>query len=499
MKIIRPAQIKQCDAYSINYLQISSIDLIQNAAAACANFILNKIVKPDKVIIVCGKGNNGAIGLALASMLKTHKYLTEVYIIQHSKNATPDFEEYKKRYQGDITVINQLYDLCFYSTKKTLIIDAIIGNGLNKSIEGVIKHVVEQLNASEGFKLAIDISTGLFANKKNEKQELTFKAQQTITFQLPKLSFMMKENYQSVGNFEIVDIGWPLETTKKIETDYYYTTISDCVALFKKRERFVSKHNFGHALIIAGEYGKTGAALLATKACLRSGAGLTTTYSASCAFNVIQSMAPEAIFMADPNEKYITDLPDLKKFNAIAIGSGIGLNEQTIHMVEALLLSCEKRIVLDADALNIIALNKRLLDLIKPETIITPHEKEFERLTKKCDTDFDRIKIAIGFAKKYKLILVLKGVYTAIINSDGKVYFNSTGNSSLAKGGTGDTLTGIIVSQLAQGYSPLHAAILSVFIHGAAADLCIQSKGNESVIASDIIENISVVFKDFFR
>ena len=149
---------------------------------------------------------------------------------------------------------------------------------------------------------------------------------------------------------------------------------------------------------------------------------------------------------------------------------------------------------MDADAINILAENKKLLELIKQDTIITPHEKEFERLTEKCDSDFDRILIAKEFAKKYKLILVLKGVYTAVFNSNGKVYFNSTGNSSLAKGGTGDTLTGIIVAQLAQGYSPLHAAILGVFIHGAAADICIKSKGKESVRSTDIIENIGKVF-----
>ena len=494
MKLLNPAQIKQCDTYTIEKLPISSDALMGKAAAACANFIFNKLSKPDKVIIVCGKGNNGGDGLALAGILKTHNYILDVYIVEHSTNVSPDFEVYKNRYTGKITEINQGSDLLFTSTTKTLIIDAILGNGLNNPIDGLIKDVVTKLNAAEGFKLAIDIPTGLFANIKNEKDQLTFKAQQTISFQVPKLNFMMKENYPAVGNFEIVDIGWPAEATEMTETDYYFTTINDIDSIYKKRERFVSKHDFGHALIIAGEYGKTGAALLATKACLNSGAGLSTTYSAACAFPVIQSMAPEAMFIADTNEKHISSLPDLKKYNAIAIGSGIGLNEETKKAVADLLLSDKNNIVMDADAINILAENKKLLELIKQDTIITPHEKEFERLTEKCDSDFDRILIAKEFAKKYKLILVLKGVYTAVFNSNGKVYFNSTGNSSLAKGGTGDTLTGIIVAQLAQGYSPLHAAILGVFIHGAAADICIKSKGKESVRSTDIIENIGKVF-----
>jgi ADP-dependent NAD(P)H-hydrate dehydratase / NAD(P)H-hydrate epimerase len=494
MKILTPQQIKQCDEFTINHLPVTSIELMERAASACAGYISNKLPKPEKVIIICGKGNNGGDGLAIARLLQNKNYSVEVFIIEHSERSTPDFEENLKRYQGQLIKVHSLKDFRILSSPGSLIIDAILGNGLNKPLEGMLKEVVEKLNSSRGYKLAIDVPTGLFANSENKKDQTIFKAEKTITFQTPKLNFLFKENYPFVGDFEILEIGWVKEADNDLETDYFFVTDNEIKSIYKKREKFVSKHNFGHALIVAGSHGKVGAAVLATRACLRGGAGLTTTYSPTCAYSVLQSAAPEAMCISDSNNDFIGSLPDLKKYNSVAIGSGIGIQDQTKRVVADLIQQCNVPLVIDADAINMLAENKTILTTLKPDTILTPHTKEFERLTTTSKTDFEKLSFGIEFAKKYQIILILKGVYTAIIKGDGKVYFNSTGNSSLAKGGSGDALTGIIAAQLAQGYKPFEAAILSVYLHGLAADICTETQGKESVIASDVIEALGSAF-----
>lgn len=490
MKILNPQQLKLADNYTINNLPISSIALMERAAIACSNFILNHFQKLNKIIIICGKGNNGGDGLAIARLLLDKNYTVEVYIIEHTAHSTLDNKENLQRYKGKITNINSFEDLNIATTTNTLLIDALLGSGLNKPLTGLVKQVMKKLNGVDCHKLAIDIPTGLFADTKNDSSQEAFKANITLTFQAPKLNFLMKENDQYVGNFEILNIGWNPEADTHLDTNYYYTTKIDILSFYKKREKFVSKFDFGHALIIAGSYGKIGAALIATKACLRSGAGLTTTYSPECAYSILQSQAPEAMCISDSNHKYISEMPLVDNYNAVAIGSGIGLNSKTKEVMLTLIQKTNCPIVIDADAINILAENKTNLGLLKPNSILTPHTKEFERLTKPTDNDFDKLQLAIEFAIAYKIILVLKGVYTAVINSDGNVFFNSTGNSALSKGGSGDMLTGMIVANLAKGYNPLQAAIISVYLHGLAADNIVKKQTSESVISTDLIEEL---------
>ncbi len=493
MKILSPEQIKSADEFTIKHLPISSFNLTEQAASVCSDFISNKFPKLDKIIIVCGKGNNGGDGLAIARILSYKNYNIEVFLLDYTKNSSVDFNENLQRYKGKINYIGSINDFKTVATNNTLIIDAILGNGLNRPIDGLIKEIISHLNLMIGIKLAIDIPTGLFASSKNEITQETFKANITLTFQAPKLNFLMKENYPIVGDFEILDIGWHPEADKNLDTNYYYTTKSDILSFYKKREKFVSKFDFGHALIIAGSYGKIGAALITTKACLRSGAGLTTTYSPECAYSILQSQAPEAMCISDSNSKYISESPIINHYNAIALGSGIGLNNKTKEVVLEIIQQANCPLVIDADALNILAENKTNLQLLKPNTILTPHTKEFERLTKPTVNDFDKLQLAIEFAKTYKIILVLKGVYTAVINSDGQVHFNSTGNSALSKGGSGDMLTGIIVANLAKGYQPISAAKISVYFHGLTAELCIKKQNSESVTTTDLIEELKNV------
>lgn len=494
MKILNAAQIKSADNLTIRKLPITSINLMEKAAKACENEILKKFANVKKIFIFCGKGNNGADGLAIARLLKSHNFETHVYIIEHANTPSDNFKINLKKYTGTIENIFAISDFNVNCNFNDLIIDALLGNGLNRPLTGLLSNVVEKLNTLAGIKIAIDIPTGLYADNKNESSDVIFKAQHTFVFQTPRLSFLMKENYCYVGDFEILDIGWHPEADKDLQTNYYYTTQNDILSELKKREKFSSKHNFGHALIIAGSYGKTGAALLATKACLKGGAGLTTVYSPKCAYNILQCMAPESMCISDSNNDFISELPPLNKFTAVAVGPGIGLNTKTKEAVLELIQQNELPIVIDADAINIIAENKNNIAAVKPNSVITPHAKEFERLTESANSDFEKLKLAIAFAKKHGIILVLKGAYTAVIDTNDNVYFNSTGNVALAKGGSGDVLTGIIASYLAQGYSPLVAAKLAVFKHGLAADNLIKKQAGESVLATDLIEELIHIY-----
>jgi len=494
MKILNSEQIKNCDNFTIEHLPIASIDLMENAAQACVIEIIKEINVNKRLLIFCGKGNNGADGLAIARMLEGYNYQIQVFIIEHATQSTSNFITNLHRFNGFIKHINTEKDLPNINLETDILIDCILGNGLNKPITGLIKNVVEELNKAKVYKYAIDIPTGLFSNLLMDESFPCLKVNKTLTFQCPKLNFLFQENYKLTGDFIVLDIGWHTDAEPNEKSNCYYTTKAEIIKIYTPRKKFVSKYDFGHALIIAGSHGKIGAALLATKACIACGAGLTTAYIPDCGYNILQSSAPEAMCMTDTNFKCITEIPNVQNINAIGIGPGIGLTESTEKSFDAFMRINKIQLVIDADAINMLAKNPELLKHLLPNTILTPHFRELERLTKPVKTEAERLQLAIDFAIKYQVIVILKGAFTAIVNSNGDVHFNSTGNSSLSKGGSGDTLTGIIVSLLAQNYTPINAAILGVYIHGKSADICIKIKGKESVIASDIIANLGETF-----
>ncbi|MDR0811891.1 MAG: NAD(P)H-hydrate dehydratase [Paludibacter sp.] len=265
-------------------------------------------------------------------------------------------------------------------------------------------------------------------------------------------------------------------------------------AILKSRPADSHKGVFGHALLAAGSKGMAGAAVLAARACLRSGAGLVTVHSAACNRTVLQTLAPEAMFCSDVENDWISEVYINKKYDSAAIGAGIGKNEKTVSALKNFFAKIDFPCVVDADALNIIAENKNLLDKIPKNSILTPHYKEFERLFGKTVSREEQIKIATENALKYRLNIILKGHKTVIINSEGEMMENTTGNSGMASGGAGDALTGLLAGLLAQHYQPPHAAQLGVYIHGLAADLALDKQSEESLIASDIIENFGKAF-----
>ncbi len=503
MKILSAEQIKACDAFTVKNEPIASIDLMERAAMACIKLIVKNSSIDTNFVIFCGRGNNGGDGLAIARFLIKRNYSVKVFIVNHSQDASTDFStnlERLKEVKSDcIFTIGKEEDLNQVDvTQDTVFIDALFGTGLNKSLFGIAATVVNFINSFKVFVISIDIPSGLYADKPNDNSDVIVKCSIALSFQFPKLSFLMPQNGIYVPDFEVLDIGLDKTFIHNIITPHHYINQADLKPLLKQRAKFSHKGTYGHALLIAGAYGKMGASVIAAKACLRSGAGLLTVQTPKKGIEVLQISVPEAMVNADANEELITEIPQLDKYNAVGIGPGLGTHPETESVIKKL-LNYTLPMVFDADAINILAHNKTWLSFLAPDTILTPHVKEFDRLTQKHINDFERLESAKQFAIKNRCILVLKGAYTQTVMPDGNVFFNSTGNAGLAKGGSGDTLTGIILGLLARGYTPPQAALIGVYVHGSAADSCLKKIHIESLLATDVIEKLPKAFRDLYE
>lgn len=498
MKILSAKQIREADLFTIKHEPVASIDLMERAATACFKWIVQHFDIKNKFKIFCGIGNNGGDGLAIARMLLQNSFHTEVFIVKQDKKFSPDFLINEKRLKelkhAAINEIKTKKDIPALSVDE-IIIDSLFGSGLNKPVEGIYKQVIESINKSGSKTISIDLPSGMFADESSfQKNNPVANAAFTLSFQLPKLAFFFAENASYTGEMIVLPIGLDKKFIDSQESDYILTEEDDINKIIKPRNPFSHKGNYGHALIVAGSYGKVGAAVLAAKASVRTGAGLTTVYVPTCGYEIMQTSIPEAMVMCDENEKIISSSFKTDKFNVIGIGPGIGAEKETAKALKALIQNFRLPMVFDADAINILAGNKTWLDFIPPQSIFTPHPKEFERLAGKTGNHFERNKKQIEFSKRYNAIVVLKGKYSCITIPGGKCYFNPTGNPGMAKGGSGDVLTGIITGLLTQGYSPEESAIAGTYIHGLAADMAVKETGEFSMIASDVIDYIGNAF-----
>ena len=504
MKIFSASQIKACDTFTIEQEPVDSIDLMERAANACVKYILKKLPLEVDFTIFCGKGNNGGDGLAISRQLLVRGFNVKTYIINYTEKESLDFvtnlERLKEQKENKIGFIDKETDLGDINfNEQTIIIDALLGIGVNKAVDGILGNTVNLINKSKKQIISIDMPSGLYADTSNEEKDVIVKSNLVLTFQFPKLSFLMPQNQNYVPVFTVLDIGLSAEFIKTENTKNYFITLKDLQSLLKERTKFSHKGMYGHALLVAGSYGKMGAAVIASIACLRSGAGLLTVHVPEKGVEVLQVSVPEAMISADENEKIISSLPKLDSYNAIAIGPGIGTEKETEAILRQVLNFGNANLVLDADALNILSQNKTLLSFLPVDTILTPHIKEFDRLTQKHNTDFERLQTAKEFSVKHKCIIVLKSAFTQIVMPDGNVFFNSTGNPGLAKGGSGDCLTGIILGLMARGYNPPQASLIGVFVHGLAADICLKKMSEESILASDVIEKLPKAFKQMYE
>ena len=503
MKILDAPQIRKLDAWTIEHEPIKSIDLMERAARQCFHRI-KRLLKPGLAIrVFCGMGNNGGDGLAIARMIAGSGFPVSVYKVVHSQQPSPDFlineERLKKVRRAELKEITSDSDLPDIGPGE-LVVDALFGTGLNRPLKGLPAKVVQHINQSEAFVVSIDLPSGLLCedNRGNDFKKV-IGARLTLTFQLPKLALLLPGYSACSENWEMLDIKLHPEAIDAAETLNFYLQAGDIRSFYKPRNKFDHKGHFGHALLLAGSYGKAGAAVLAARAALRTGAGLLTAHLPAGLVPVMQTSLPEAMCVADEGHSILTHPGDVLPYNAIAVGPGIGKDPQTANALKLLIQNTQMPLVLDADALNILSENPTWLSFLPGGSVLTPHPREFERLVGKFADDYERLEIARAFALKYQVYLVLKGAHTAIISPDGRIFFNSTGNPGMATAGSGDVLTGIILGWMAQGYTPLQSALAGVYIHGLAGDMAASRQGPESLIASDIVAHLPKAIKKVFH
>lgn len=499
MKILPIEKIREADAYTIENEPVDSIDLMERAAKACYKWMIKKVKSTDRIRIFCGLGNNGGDGLAMARLLAKKDYRVEVFVIRYSDTSSEDFKINldNLKYQARVKIheVNSIKDLpdelaCDW------VVDAIFGSGLSKPVQGFVAEVIEYVNNSEARVISVDIPSGLFADMSSiDSGGAIILADYTLSFEFPKRAFMFAENLPYVKEWEIMPIGLhPDFVNTLIESDYFLMR-KDISRLIHKRRKFDHKGRFGHALLIAGSYGKMGASVLASEACLRAGTGLLTTHIPRQGYCILQTAIPEAMASIDRSENTFSEVPSLDAYNAVGVGPGIGLEKETQTALKVLIQNTGLPILFDADAINILGENKTWLSFIPQGSIFTPHPKEFERLTGKTNNAFERDQIQREFSIKYKAYVVLKGYATAISCPDGRIFYNSTGNPGMATAGSGDVLTGIILGLLAQHYKPFEACIVGAYLHGLAGDLATESLGPEASLASDISGHIGKAYQ----
>lgn len=499
MKIFPSSSIKKLDTYTIENEPIASIDLMERAAQTLTAAITSRWDAETPVTVFAGPGNNGGDALAVARMLAEKGYKIEVYLFNTKGDLSPDCQINKE-------LVEMMDEVTFHEvstqfipptlTYKHLVIDGLFGSGLNKPLSGGFAAVVKYINSSSATVVAIDIPSGLMGeeNTFNVKSNI-IRANVTFSLQLPKLAFLFAENTEFVGEWELLDIKLSEDGIDETETNYEMLEAEYIHSLIKPRKQFAHKGNFGHALLIAGSKGMAGAAVLAARACLRSGVGLLTIHAPICNNDILQTSVPEAMVEQDANEDCFSYPADTDDYQAIGIGPGLGRAEETEAALLEQLHATQTPLVLDADALNILANHRHALTSLPKGSILTPHPKELERLVGRCQDSYERLMKACELAHTAKVHIVLKGAYSTIITPNGKCFFNPTGNPGMATGGSGDVLTGVILALLAQGYAAEEAAKIGTYIHGLAGDFAQKKQGMIGLTASDIVACLPMAWR----
>ena len=495
-KIFKTSDLQKLDKYTIENEPVTSLDLMERAATVFTEKLL--IFFPNNHIfnILAGFGNNGGDGYVVARLLLKKGLNVKVFGLHGNSVLSPDCAVNRKRFidmGGCYIEVKNPDNL--QPDENSVLVDAIFGAGLNRPVTGFLGNVIHRINCLSHPVVAIDIPSGLMGEDNGENNGAIVKADYTFTFQFPKLAFMFPENVIYVGHWDVLDIRLHPAILREYPAAYYYLTEEVVASRLLIPEKFSHKGTLGNTLLIAGSYPMMGAAVLAAKGAIRSGTGLLSMHVPCKLKEVIHLSVPEAVGEVDRNEFCFSGVDNLSRFQAVGIGPGIGTSPVTAEGIRQLLSVWQGKVVLDADALNLLASNSGLLELLPKGAVLTPHPKEFERLAGKSVNDFDRLNKLSTFARLHQVYVVLKGAHTIIATPEGECYFNMTGNPGLAKGGAGDVLTGIIAALLASGHSPLDAAVIGVYAHGLAGDLVVEEQGMRGVRAGDIADKLGLVWK----
>lgn len=507
MKIFSNAEIAQLEKVTLATEEITSLDLIENAGESIAAEISARWMPSRRMLVFAGWGNNGADALVAARVLAQQGYRPEVYLFNiHGNRLTPECRISRDRLIAEAGSEVHFMEITGREAftwpepdKDSLVIDGMFGAGLQGELPRPFQVIIHQLNQSGASIVAVDMPSGLDSDwNGNASRENMIHATLTLAETAPRMAFMLADNAMVVGEWKVLDIGVSHKAIAEAPYSAYLVRKSTVARYLPLRQPFCSKADFGDAMLIAGSYGMFGAACLSAVGALRAGAGRVTVKSASAGMPVIQSVAPCAMFRADKCATHITDMMDMSRCPALGVGPGIGTDDATIDALELLLKSraaATQQMVLDADALNCIAKRTQLLNYLPVLSILTPHPGEFDRIFGEQPSAEERLKRALEVSKFHKVIIVLKGHFTAIVRPDGKVFFNASGSAALATPGSGDVLTGVITAFLAQGYKPEKAVFIAAYVHGLAGEMAASRMGEYGTTAMDVANMVGPAIK----
>ena len=487
---VNAAQMKAADQYTIQKLEVPSLELMEHAAQACVQVLEDEKVDLSHVCVVCGSGNNGGDGFAIARILQNNRYSVETFCVGNPEHYTEETQEQMHRLQecgGKITYGMPQED------SYSVVIDAVFGVGLSRKVEGRYRQVIEQMNRMRGIKFAVDIPSGLSATT-GCILGCAFKADYTVTFQLKKIGLELSQGRTMAGRVIVPDIG--ISTDSICEDQEIVRTAGKDIyrKMLPDRPEDSNKGTYGRLLVIAGSKGMAGAAYLNAHAAYMTGAGLVRIYTSSDNREILQTLLPEAIITTyeEYNKEELLSL--LTWADSVCIGSGLGMSRLSEKILKTVIEYVKVPCLIDADGLNLLAENKNYLNqMAERRFVITPHMKEMSRLTGTPVEELkaDRIQILKDFISRYRITCVLKDSRTLIASEEKGIRMNLTGNSAMAKAGSGDVLAGVISGWMVQGKEAEDAAELGTYIHGLSGDLAKFEKGVYSVMARDLIEYIS--------
>lgn len=491
MKIFTSTQIHELDTATIREESITSLELMERAACAVTAAIARRWQPTTHIVVFAGPGNNGGDALAVARQLSGRGYSVEAFLFNTSGKLSADCESNRKQLIDNDKIKFTEVKAQFEAPQllpDSLIVDGLFGTGLNKPLTGGFAALVKFINTTAAPVVSIDLPSGLMCedNTYNVRAHI-IRATLTLTFQQPKLSMLLSDNREHVGEVEILDIGLSKAHIRATDTDYEITEAADMAALLKERDPYGHKGTFGNALLVAGKHGMAGAATLAARSCLRSGVGKVTVHTPRLNNDIVQISVPEAVVSLDKSDTLFSSPVKTDAFNALAIGPGLGTERETAVAFIEQVRHARIPLLVDADGINILCDHKGWIQQIPADTIFTPHPGEYSRFGNHATDPYSSLVDARDMAIKHSFFIVLKGRYTAVCTPEGKTFFNPTGNSGMATAGSGDVLTGIILSLLAQKYAPADACRLGVFLHGLAGDIAAAEIGEESLTAGDII------------
>ncbi len=500
MKILSAGQFRELDRFTIEHEPVASVDLMERAAEAVAAEIAARWPQDRRIVVFAGPGNNGGDALAVARLLTGRGYRTLSYLFNIKGTLTEDCATNRDRLAAtegaEWTEVTSQFDFPVIQPEQDIIVDGLFGIGLNKPLNGGFAAVTRRINESKAPVVSIDIPSGLMCedNSYNDLSHVV-RATLTLTMQLPKPAFFFAENRRYTGEWKTLDIGLSAQGIEQARTGFYLSEPEEMKAMLRSRPLFAHKGTMGHALLVCGSYGMAGAAILAARACLRSGVGKLTLHTAHRNLLLLQTTVPEAIVSPDSDGDIITHAIDSTRFQTVGAGPGIGTDEDTATALYDFILQQNTPMVLDADALTLLGRHPGWMQRLPAESLLTPHPKELEALTGHCSDSYERLTKARELAVRHNVYILVKGHYSLICGPTGTVWFNPTGNPGMATAGSGDVLTGLLTGLLAQGYAPGDALRLGVWLHGLAGDIAAERLGEECMLAGDIIEALPQAFK----